>query len=53
LPKSTKPAGQRMKDRKTSLKRWKTLRSKPAQMKRIKFKRKETQRQSKTLRKET
>jgi len=53
LPKSAKPATQRMKDRKASLKRWKTLRSKPAQMRKIKFKRKETRRQSKTIRKET
>lgn len=53
LPKSAKPATQRMKDRKSSLKRWKTLRSKPAQMRKIKFKRKETRRQSKTIRKET
>lgn len=53
LPKSAKPAGQRLKDRKTSLKRWKTLNAKPAQLKRIKFKKNETRRQSKTIRKET
>lgn len=53
LPKSAKPATQRMKDRKASLKRWKTLRANPSQMRKIKFKRKETRKNSKTIRKET
>lgn len=52
LPKSSKPAKDRMKDRKSSLKRWKTLRSKPAQMRRIQFKKNETKKYSKTIRKE-
>ena len=50
LPKSAKPAVEKAKDRKSSLKRWKTVRSNPGKMKIAKMKRNLTRKYSKTLR---
>lgn len=50
LPKSAKPAVDKAKDRKSSLKRWKTVRSNPGKMKIAKMKRNLTRKYSKTLR---
>jgi len=53
LPKSAKPAGERMKNRRSALKRWKTLTSRPAKQAKAKWKKAETRKQSKTIRKES
>ena len=50
LPKGAKPAVDKAKDRKSSLKRWKTVRSNPGKMKIAKMKRNLTRKYSKTLR---
>jgi len=50
LPKSTKPAKQKEKDRKSSLKRWRKIKSNPGKMRRMFVKRKMTKARSKTLR---
>jgi len=53
LPKSAKPAGERMKNRRSALKRWKTLTARPAKQAKAKWKKAETRKQSKTIRKES
>lgn len=50
LPKSTKPAKQKEKDRKSSLKRWRKIKANPGKMRKMFVKRKQTKVRSKTLR---
>lgn len=50
LPKTAKPAKQKEKDRKASLKRWRKIKANPGKMKKMFIKRKQTKARSKTLR---
>ena len=50
LPKTTKPAKQKEKDRKASLKRWRKIKANPGKMKKMFVKRKQTKARSQTLR---
>ena len=50
MPKASKPASQKVKDRKSSIKRWRKIKTNPAKMKRMKMKRSMTKRFSKKVR---
>mgnify|MGYP003140136282 FL=1 len=50
LPKTTKPAKQKEKDRKASLKRWRKIKANPGKMKKMFVKRQQTKARSQTLR---
>ena len=50
LPKSAKPASQQMKDRKSSIKRWRKIRTNPVKMSKMKLRRKMTKKLSKKVR---
>ena len=50
MPKATKPASQRVKDRKSSIKRWRKIKTNPAKMKRMKMRKNITKKFSKKIR---
>ena len=50
LPKSAKPASQQMKDRKSSIKRWRKIRTNPVKMSKMKLRRNMTKKLSKKVR---
>ena len=50
LPKSSKPASQQMKDRKSSIKRWRKIKTNPVKMNKMKLRRNMTKKYSKKVR---
>ena len=50
LPKSAKPASQQMKDRKSSIKRWRKIKTNPVKMNKMKMRRSMTKKYSKKVR---
>ena len=51
MPKASKPASQKAKERKSSIKRWRKIKANPAKMRRMKFRKAMTKKSSKTVRK--